>query len=312
MLAVVAALVASAPAWSAPAAGDSGADGDVRSMGRQWILFFSLRAGNDDIYVSDLGGGGERRLTDHPAMDAAAMASPDRHTVAFASDRDGQMQLYVMDPDGGRQRKLLDSDTFDYWPSWSPGGDRLLFQRRSATSGTFDIWTVGSDGTGAARLTSLPRNEVGASYSPDGSLVTFMGNNGASQDVWVVRATGGEPRALTAGACIAGTDPCVLASDLMSSWTPDGRIVFVSNRSGGAGVWTMAADGSDVRLVRDFGTARVATPAMSANGEWITFVTSAHDPGGSLHLHVMRHDGSQLRVLNDEGDDLGPRFVAGP
>lgn len=312
MVAVVTALVAGTPAWAGPASGGAGEDGDARTLGRQSILFFSLRAGNDDIYVTDLGGGDERRLTTHPAVDAAAVASPDRRTVAFASDREGQMQLYVMDPDGGRQRKLLDSDTFDYWPVWSPDGSRLLFQRRSATSGFFDIWTVGSDGTGEARLTSLPRNEVGASYSPDGSLVTFMGNNGTSQDVWLVPAAGGEPRALTAGTCIAGTDPCVLAADLMSSWTPDGRIIFLSNRSGGTGIWTMAADGSDARLVRDFGAALVAMPSMSASGQWITFVTNAHDPGGARNVHVMRHDGTHLRLLNDEGDDLAPRFVDGP
>ena len=295
----------------ATAAGDRTVAGGER-LGRQAILYLSFREGNDDIYVTDLGGGGERRLTDHPAMDAAPMASPDRRTIAFASERDGLMQLYLMDADGGNERGLLTSDSFDYWPIWSPDGSRIMFQRRSASTGFFDVWTMRADGTDVAQLTSLPRNEVGPVFSPDGTLVSFMGNNGTSQDIWVVPSSGGQPAALTAGTCITGTDPCVLASDIMPSWTPDGRLLFVSNRSGGTGVWSMAADGSDVRLVRDFGTASVAMPSMSANGHWITLVTNAHDPGGPRNLHVMRHDGTHLRLLNDEGDDLTPKFASSP
>jgi len=220
------------------------------------------------------------------------------------------MQIYLMDADGEGERRLLESTSYDYWPAWSPDGSRILFQRRSSATGFFDVWTMRADGTDATQLTFLPRNEIGASLSPDGTLVTFAGNDGPSQDVWVVPAAAGEPQALTAGTCITGTDPCVLASDVMPTWTPDGRIVFVSNRSGGWGIWTVAADGTDVRLVRDFGTASVAMPSMSANGQWITFVSNVHDPAGARNLHVMRHDGTHVRLLNDEGDDLGPRFAS--
>ena len=278
------------------------------ALGQGSVVFFSLREGNDDIYVTDLGGGHERRLTTHPAMDAAPTASPDRHTIAFASERDGLMQLHLMDADGSNQRRLLKSSSFDYWPSWAPDGSRVLFQRRDA-SGQFDLWSVAADGTDQRRLTSLPRNEIGGSYSADGSTVTFAGNNGTGRDVWVVPATGGAPRVLTADACVSGTNPCVLASDVQPSWTPDGDIVFVSDRSGGQAIWSMSSDGSDPQLVRDFGTASVAMPSVSGNGEWITFVTDAHDPGGERNVYVMRADGTHLRQLVERGDDLAPRFA---
>ena len=285
-----------------------GITGNGPSLGRGAILFFSYRDGNDDVYATSLGGGGERRLTTHPATDAAATSSPDRRTIAFASERTGLMQLYLMDADGSDQRQLLWSGSYDYWPSWAPDGSRVIFQRRDA-SGQFDLWSVAADGTDQQRVTSLPRNEIGASYSADGSAVVFSGNNSASRDVWVAPAAGGTPRPVTADVCIDGSAPCVLASDVMPTWTPDGQIVFVSDRSGGNGIWSMGADGSDPQLVRDFGTASVAMPSVSENGQWITFVTDVHDPGGERNVHVMRADGSHLRKLVEEGDDLGPRFA---
>jgi len=289
--------------------GHGDAPGGARpALGKGSIVFFSLRAGNDDVYVTDLGGGHERRLTTHPAVDPAPAASPDRRTIAFAAEREGLMQLYLMDADGSDQHPLLKSGSFDYWPSWAPDGTRVLFQRRDA-AGQFDLWSVGADGTDQRRLTSLPRNEIGGSYAPDGSTVVFSGNNSASRDVWVVPGAGGAPRVLTADACIGGTDPCVLASDVQPSWTPDGDIVFVSDRSGGNAIWTMRADGSAPKLVRDFGTASIAMPSVSENGQWITFVTDVHDPGGERNVHVMRADGSHLRQLADTGDDLAPRFA---
>jgi Tol biopolymer transport system component len=73
------------------------------------------------------------------------------------------------------------------------GGTRLLFQRLTPGS-AFDLWTMAADGSGQQRLTSMPRNEVGAYVSPDGATVAFQSNNGASVDVWTVPTDGGAPR----------------------------------------------------------------------------------------------------------------------
>jgi len=289
-------------------------DDTAGRLGTNVIVFSSLRAEDagtsDDIYIKDVDGAGERRLTTAPGQDGAAMVSPDRRTIAFASERTGLMQLWAMDVDGSDQRQLLDSGSFDFHPAWSHDGASILFQRRSPTTG-LDLWVLDADTGGQRQLTGLPRNEIGAFFSPDDSLVAFGGNNGTSQDVWVVPASGGTPIALTSDVCIAGTDPCVRSFDGHPSWTPDGRILFLSDRSGGIGIWTMSSEGSDPRLVVDLGEASAGMPAMSANGQRITFVTDLHALGGDRNVYTVRHDGRQLRRLTSTGDDLAPQFASG-
>ena len=301
-LAMVAAgtLTALAPATAGATAG-------AEPLGPNTIAFGSLRAGNDDVYVMNIDGSGQRRLTTDSSFDAAPAPSPDRRSIAFASDRSGQTQIYVMATDGSDVRNLSNSTSFDYAPTWSPDGQRIVFQRQSAGTG-FDVWVMDADGTDQQRLTSLPANEVGAAVSPDGSTVVFTGNNGGNRDVWTMPLAGGTPVNITAGTCIAGSDPCQLATDFQPAWTPEGRIVLFSDRSGGGGIWTIAADGSDSRLVIDLGDAGVSTPSVSPNGKWIAFVTDVDNLGGPRSVYTVRSDGTHLRRLTTT-NDLLPRFA---
>ena len=85
-----------------------------------------------------------------------------------------------------------------------------------------EIWTVGRDGGEAHRLvTGQLRNERPV-FSPDGSQIAFTGILDRNADVYVVPATGGEPRRLT----------YFQGWDLPVGWTPDGkRVLFQSMRA---------------------------------------------------------------------------------
>lgn len=84
------------------------------------------------------------------------------------------------------------------------------------------LWIVPREGGEARRLLGAdPGWANGPVFSPDGSLVAFTGNFDTNEDVYVVPATGGEPRRLT-------THP---GTDVALGWTPDGkRIIFRSSR----------------------------------------------------------------------------------
>ena len=85
-----------------------------------------------------------------------------------------------------------------------------------------EIWIVSRDGGDAQRLVTGSDRLRGPIFSPDGTMIAYTGNYNGNDDLYVVPATGGEPRRLTYH---PGTD-------LAIGWTPDGKnILFVSTRA---------------------------------------------------------------------------------
>jgi hypothetical protein len=78
------------------------------NLGNQ-ILFTSNRSGNYDVWVVNFDGSGLRQLTDNPAVDGLATASPNYGEIAFLTNRDGVWSIYAMNTDGSNQRKLFDT-----------------------------------------------------------------------------------------------------------------------------------------------------------------------------------------------------------
>jgi tricorn protease len=92
-----------------------------------------------------------------------------------------------------------------------------------------DLWTVPTSGGAARRLTSGEGQELLPRFSPDGRWIAFTGQYDGTWDVYVVPAAGGAPRRLTwypsaQNSERMGPDNAVLG------WTPDGRILFRSQR----------------------------------------------------------------------------------
>jgi tricorn protease len=81
-----------------------------------------------------------------------------------------------------------------------------------------DIWIATEDGTNPLRLTAHVARDVFPRLSPDGRLVAFTSDRFGNNDVFVIPATGGEPRQLT-----FSTVP-----DTVLNWTPDGQGILIS------------------------------------------------------------------------------------
>ncbi len=86
---------------------DQAGDIPTDNLGPQ-VLFMSNRDGNWEVYKVGGDGGGLQRLTNNPANDGLATASPDGNFIAFVSNRDGGWAVFVMRADGSDQRKLFD------------------------------------------------------------------------------------------------------------------------------------------------------------------------------------------------------------
>jgi tricorn protease len=86
---------------------------------------------------------------------------------------------------------------------WGDDGSPLLIRHptanaeRIAFSYAGEIWTVSRDGGDAQRLTSGVGSKTDPFFSPDGKWIAYTGNYYGNSGVFVIPATGGEPKRLT-------------------------------------------------------------------------------------------------------------------
>ena len=203
-----------------------------------------------DLFVMNADGSDVRRLTDTPELsESQPRWSPDGSQIAFDGNTpDGLTGIYVMSADGQDVQRITASAPPGGGPDWSPDGSQLVFESTPARSGPDDqlstqIWIMNIDGTGAHALTSGPSSNYSPRWSPDGDKIVFTHD----RDVYVMNVDGTGMTNLTPD---AGTD----FYDRDAAWSSDGsRIVFASTRSldDSLGLFTMNADGSDVRPVID-------------------------------------------------------------
>ena len=96
-----------------------------------------------------------------------------------------------------------------------------------------DLWTASTAGGAATRLTAHPGMELFAKFSPDGKWIAFTGQYDGDEQVYVMPATGGEPRQLTFYPARGPLAPRWGYDNQVYGWTNDGkRIIFRTLRDG--------------------------------------------------------------------------------
>ena len=287
------------PQPNAPATGPSG---------RSQIAFTSDRdgpdpvgdLGNQEIYVMNVDGSGQRRLTYNDAVDQAPSWSPDGKRIAFTSRREGGFEIFVMNADGTGQKRLTRLTQRGFGATqaaWSPDGTRIAFRSRSR----HDIYVINADGTGLANLTRHPAADDGPSWSPDGRKIAFVSDRDGNFEIYVMDSDGGNVVRLTRNE----------ARDQQPAWSPDGRrIAFHSNRDGDQEIYVLNSDGSQpVRLTSNPG--EDGSASWSPDGREIVFHRRTL---GHLQIYRMNADGSNPRRLTELSSmvfnafpDWGPR-----
>jgi len=213
------------------------------------IAFTSTRGGDQDIWIMYADGSGLKQLTFTPGEDRPGTFSPDGTRLAFQSARfpvpagtgHSRLELFTMAIDGSDVRRLTNNNFQDSFAHWSPNGDRIAFTSNRA--GDFEIWSlvpVDADNDGNAdvqtRVTNSPGEDSHASWSPDGSQLTFHSRRDPGAiEIYRMNADGSNPVRLT------GPDTLF---DGFPSWSPDGQRIVWSHLFPSEGFTMNASDGS--------------------------------------------------------------------
>ena len=251
--------------------------------GDRTIVYATGSGGPDvrptEIYVRSATGE-VRRLTNTAAYEGFPSWSPDKTRIAFVRSVRNDSDIYIMNADGTGVRRLAGSrrGAQDLYPAWSPDGRSIAFA--SNRFGEADIFVMRADGTGLRRLTRTARwvDDTQPRFSPSGKYIVFTSNRVAfsNYEVFRIRASDGRgAKRLTFWGSGGDAAP---GDDLMPEYSPDGkRIAFVSDRGGAYAVWTMRADGRELRRVARNARLNVAFPRYSPDGAALVYTTFKFD-----------------------------------
>jgi Tol biopolymer transport system component len=215
----------------------------------------------------DLSGKSPVRVTDHEANDWNPVWSPDGRWLFFLSNRAGSMNLWRIAIDErtgathGEAQPLTAPAPYVGHFSLSADGRIGTY---AAIVFTSNIGRVGFDARSAKvngavqSITSGPHDFVYYDVSPDGRFIAAAaGLWRGREDLYIVPVDGGPFRQLTND----------FARDRAAVWArKDQRILFQSDRGSAMALWSINADGSDLRQL----TRRVLLgPTASRDGTYV-------------------------------------------
>jgi TolB protein len=256
------------------------------SLAGSKVIFVSTRTGSKEIWQMDFDGANQKPVTTYRSISTTPSVSPDGTRVAFTSFVRSRPEILIHSLLTGRRLPFLNQDaSLNATPIFTPDGNQILFSS-TAGGGYAQIFIANANGSNMRRLTSVRAVEVEPKVNPkNGTEVVFVSGRSGPQQIYrmniegtdVVRLTTGEGEASNpawhpegqhiAFAWTRGFEPGnfnIFVMDVATrrvdqlthgagrnenpTWAPDGKhIVFASRRSGRMQIYTMLADGTQVK-----------------------------------------------------------------
>lgn len=153
-------------------------------------------------------GTGAEQLTDGTLHSGFPSYSHDGKELVYRVWSDKEKGLRILNLDTRKIRTLTDG--LDNLPGWSPDGKRIVFTRRRAEDGNYDVYTIQPDGNGLFRATDHESSDGHAVWSADGRILWSGSQHGFRDEaalyeqtfqqygqIYVMNADGSNKRILT-------------------------------------------------------------------------------------------------------------------
>jgi Tol biopolymer transport system component len=279
----------------------------------------------DEVFAISGDGTGLRQLTATPAGygSGAPSISGNGLKVAFQSDGDltgvnpqHQDEIFAIDWDGTGLRQLTRTTAvFGFTgqpgsqaPSMRDDGARVFYHSNHNTifinfDGNYEIFSIGTDGTGLDQVTSTFL-EIGGLLpvvSGDGSRIAYYGVGSAFR-LEVEEGDGGNHHNLVEFELVLNSSP---------ELSDDGsRVVFVQSTGlyAPSQLWRVQHDASDRFQITNLASGGAASPSVAADNETIVFSADSNpsppaNDDGSREIFRIRADGTGLVQLTSGAAD---------
>ena len=162
------------------------------------ILFTSLRDGDMEIYIMNIDGSQQRRLTHMPGFDGGPFFSWDGKLIVWrgshpeseeelAKQKDLQdknlmtpvnLDLYVMNADGTNIRRLTNNESANFGPFFHPDNKRIIFSSNynQKVKFEFDLWMINIETGELEQITHTSSFDGFPMFNKDASLLVFGSN----------------------------------------------------------------------------------------------------------------------------------------
>ncbi len=216
-----------------------------------WLRYNAISPAGDkiaftykgDIYTVSANGGEAKQLTTSQSYEYMPIWSPDGQKIAFASDRNGNFDIYVVSIEGGEATRLTTNSSPELPRQFSTDGKEVYYSAaiqkpfesvQFASGWITELWKVSINGGRPSQVVPVP--VMNMSFAKDGKSFIYENRTG-SENEWRKHHVSSVARDLFYYDAAKQTHTWLtknVGENRNPIFTPDGKVVFLSERNGGS------------------------------------------------------------------------------